>query len=88
MPGFVSAEFARRRFCYIHGKPAILLSIVEQKSWFLVVKKPDSPGSNACGAYHPEVYVRHCLADGFDVVDFIQRGIPDADQDIYLLQKK
>lgn len=44
-------------------------------------------GSNACGAYFPESYVRNVLAKDFNIVDFVPRGAEDAGQDVYLLQK-
>src|SRR2546422_521375 len=40
----------------------------------LVIKREDRPGSNVCGAYHPEAYVRDRLAHGFTVVDFVAEG--------------
>ena len=54
----------------------------------LVVKYGSTPGSNLCGAYHPEIYVRNCLARKYDVVDFVPGGIRDADQDVYLLRQR
>jgi Methyltransferase domain len=55
----------------------------------LVVKNDTgAPGSNACAAYHPYAYVRHRLAGGLEMLDFVfegARGNPR--QDLYLLRK-
>lgn len=75
----------------VHGESRFFqLTPAEQarfKAGSLVVKHSSSPGSNLCGVYHPEFYVRNCLARNYDVVDFIPRGVRDADQDIYLFRK-
>jgi SAM-dependent methyltransferase len=75
----------------VHGQSRLDQLSNEERGQFkagnLVVRNFESPGSNVCGAYHPETYVRNCLASRFEVIDFIPRGIPDADQDIYLLKK-
>jgi SAM-dependent methyltransferase len=57
------------------------------KAGELIVKQDIAVGSNVCGAFHPERYVRDHLAQGFEVMDFIPVGVRDADQDIYLLRK-
>jgi SAM-dependent methyltransferase len=44
-------------------------------------------GTNLCGTYHPESYVREILAKEFTVVDFVPDGAKDANQDAYLLKK-
>lgn len=56
----------------------------------LVVRQGDSPGSNVCGAYHPEDYVRRTLAAGlFDVADFVPEGaLGNPHQDLYLLRRR
>jgi len=51
----------------------------------LVVERPDRAGQNRCCAYQPEKYVRDKLAQGWDVLDFLEQGAPN--QDIYLLRK-
>jgi SAM-dependent methyltransferase len=75
----------------VHGDSHLhQLSQEEQRefqSGQLVVIHEDLGGTNFCGAYHPEQYVRHHLARGFEVVDFVPVGARDADQDIYLLRK-
>ena len=41
-------------------------------------------GTGACGTYHAFAYVKEKLAKGFEVVEFIERGVG---QDFYLLRK-
>jgi SAM-dependent methyltransferase len=54
----------------------------------LVTRRDDRPGSNVCGAYHPEAYVRGHLAQGFTVVDFVPEGATGNPwQDLWLLQR-
>ena len=54
----------------------------------LVIKREDRPGSNVCGAYHPEAYVRDRLAHGFTVVDFVAEGAAgNPYQDLWLLRR-
>ena len=66
------------------------LTLKEQelfKAGHTVVIMDSFNGSNVCGAFHPEAYVRQVLASGFHVVDFIPNGAKDANQDAFLLQK-
>jgi SAM-dependent methyltransferase len=53
----------------------------------LAVIRERYSGTNICGVFHPESYVRNTLAEGFSVVDFLPLGAKDANQDMYLLQK-
>ncbi len=54
----------------------------------LVVRRDDRPGSNVCGAYHPEAFVRGRLAQGFAVVDFVAEGASGNPwQDLWLLRR-
>ncbi len=54
----------------------------------LVVRRDDRPGSNICGAYHPEVHVREHLAKGFSVVEFVPKGaLGNPWQDSWLLRR-
>lgn len=54
----------------------------------LVLRRDDRPGSNVCGAYHPEAYVRTQLARGFTVVDFVAEGASGNPwQDLWLLRR-
>lgn len=55
----------------------------------LVLRRDDRPGSNVCGAYHPETYVRNQLARGLSVVDFVREGAAGNPwQDLWLLRKE
>ena len=75
----------------LHGESRLHQLETEEQQRFrageLIVKQQFAAGSNLCGAYHPEQYVRHHLAQGFEVMDFVPVGVRDADQDIYLLRK-
>ena len=54
----------------------------------LVVRHPEAAGTNRCGAFHPEEYVREKLAGGFEVLEFIPEGAKgNPRQDVYLLRK-
>lgn len=54
----------------------------------LVVRYDEISGTNLCNAYHPGQYVRHRLATGYSVRDFIPAGtLPTVYQDIYLIRK-
>jgi SAM-dependent methyltransferase len=54
----------------------------------LAIKRDDRPGSNVCGAYHPEAYVRDELAGGFTVVDYVPEGATGNPwQDLWLLRR-
>jgi hypothetical protein len=53
-----------------------------------LVVRDGPPGSNFCGAYHPERYVREVLAAGFSVVDLVVEGATgNPPQDLLLLRK-
>lgn len=54
----------------------------------LVVTGEEHAGKNICAAYHPEQYVRNILAKGFRILEFVPGGAWDANQDVFLLQKK
>lgn len=54
----------------------------------IVVKNEGPPGSNLCGTYHPEAWVRTRLARGFDILDFVPEGaLGNPWQDLYLLRR-
>jgi SAM-dependent methyltransferase len=54
----------------------------------LVVKSEGPPGSNLCGTYHPEAWVRTNLARGFDVLDVVPEGaLGNPWQDVWLLRR-
>jgi SAM-dependent methyltransferase len=53
----------------------------------LVVRNPDAAGTNYCGVYCSEGYVRQTLCAGFDLVDFVPRGAKgNPHQDLVLLR--
>jgi SAM-dependent methyltransferase len=54
-----------------------------------VVKDEGSAGTNRCGVYVSEEYVRRHLAERFQVVDFLPRGAKgNPPQDLALLQRR
>lgn len=54
----------------------------------LVVVDGDFAGTNMCGAYHPEQYVREHWAHYFTVIDFLPRGAKGSPhQDLYVLKR-
>lgn len=54
----------------------------------LVVRRGEDAGSNVCGAYHPEHYVRETLAAGWDVLAFEAEGAQgNPHQDLWMLRK-
>ena len=54
----------------------------------LVIRRDDRPGSNVCGAYHPEAYVRGELARGFSVIEHAPEGAAGNPwQDLWLLRR-
>lgn len=53
-----------------------------------VVKDQSSAGTNRCGMYFSEDYIRHRLAAGFDVLDFVPQGAKgNPPQDLTLLRR-
>lgn len=74
-----------------HGESRLYELEAQERQRFqrgeLVIKQESAAGTNFCGAYHPEQYVREHLAKGFEVVDFVPRGARDTDQDVFLLRK-
>ena len=53
-----------------------------------VVKHAESAGTNLCGVYFSERYLRQRFANGFNVVDFVPQGAKgNPIQDLVLLQK-
>jgi SAM-dependent methyltransferase len=58
------------------------------RSGELVVVRPDRAGQNVCSAYQPEKYVRDKLAQGWELIDFVEQGaLGNYPQDVYLLRK-
>lgn len=79
-------------FLTTHGRRYLEeLSLAEQRQFEngeLVLRHDDRPGSNVCGAYHPEAYVRERLSQGFAVLDFVPQGaLGNPWQDLWLLRK-
>jgi 2-polyprenyl-3-methyl-5-hydroxy-6-metoxy-1,4-benzoquinol methylase len=55
----------------------------------VVVKEQASAGTNLCGVYFSEPFIRTRFADGFRVLDFIPEGARgNPPQDLVLLQKR
>jgi SAM-dependent methyltransferase len=74
-----------------HGEPCLGQLSAEQQAEFragrLVVKDRESVGTNRCGVYMSEEYVRTRLAGRFRVVDFLPQGAKgNPPQDLVLLQ--
>jgi hypothetical protein len=54
----------------------------------LVVRRDDSPGSNVCGAYHPQAYVRDELGEGLDLLAIVPEGARgNPRQDLVILRR-
>lgn len=53
----------------------------------LAVRYGRYAGTNVCGAFHPESYVREVLARDLECLEYIPLGALDAKQDVYLLRK-
>lgn len=54
----------------------------------LVVIDGSLAGTNLCGAYHPEAYVRRAWAPYFRVLDFVPQGAKGCpNQDLYVLER-
>ena len=54
----------------------------------LVVRNPEAAGTNYCGVYCSEDYIRQTLSDGFHLVDFVPRGAAgNPHQDLVLLRR-
>jgi SAM-dependent methyltransferase len=75
----------------VHGTTHLNQLSPEERRKFesgqLVVWGPEFLGTNLCGTFHSEAYVRKWLRQKLTVVDFVPGGAKDADQDQYLLQK-
>lgn len=77
----------------VHGEHYRYRLDEEEKRRFdageLVVQGADSPGLTQCGAFHPPAYVRHVLADGFELVEHVAEGAAgNPSQDIVLLRRR
>jgi 2-polyprenyl-3-methyl-5-hydroxy-6-metoxy-1,4-benzoquinol methylase len=75
-----------------HGEADFAMLNAAEKEKFraneLVVRYEEVSGTNMCAAFHPEIYVREQLTQGFEVMDFIFRGAyGNGYQDLWLLRK-
>jgi hypothetical protein len=75
-----------------HGEPYLKDLTPDQQAEFraggFVIKAEESAGTNRCGVYVSEKYIRTHLADGFRVVDFLPQGATGNPlQDLVLFQK-
>jgi SAM-dependent methyltransferase len=75
-----------------HGESYLGELTPEQRAQFqsrrAVVKDQNAAGTNRCGVYLSEGYVRERLTDGFSVVDFVPRGATgNPVQDLVLLHR-
>lgn len=75
-----------------HGEPYLDELTSDQQAQFrsgrAVVRDQEAAGTNRCGVYVSEEYLRTHLADGFRVVDFMPQGAKGNPlQDLVLLQK-
>jgi SAM-dependent methyltransferase len=76
----------------IHGKSRLsdLAKEHAEKGFELgraVTVRDKYAGTNYCGAFHPEEYVRTHMAMSFNFIDFVPAGAKDANQDMVLFQK-
>jgi SAM-dependent methyltransferase len=55
----------------------------------LIVVDEKFAGTNMCGVYHPESYVRRIWSDKFDIVSFLPKGAKGVPmQDLYILRRR
>lgn len=75
----------------VHGESRLYQLEPEEQQRFrsgqLLIRHEAAVGTNVCGAYCPERYVRENLAKAFEVADFIPVGARDANHDVFLLRK-
>jgi SAM-dependent methyltransferase len=54
----------------------------------LVVTTPDHAGRNVCSAFHPRAWVEENMLDGFELVEYVERGAAmSGGQDTYLIRR-
>ncbi len=54
----------------------------------LVERRPDLPGTNTCGVYHPPAAVQKLLATGFELVELVAEGARgNPPQDLVVLRR-
>lgn len=75
----------------VHGESRLQQLPPEDRAKFnagdLVTVREKYSGTNICGAFHPQKFVRETLTKGFMIIDFYPQGAKDANQDMYLLRK-
>jgi len=75
----------------VHGESRLQQLRPEDRVKFnaghLITIRDKYSGTNICGAFHPQKFVREILAKGFIFIDFLSLGAKDANQDMYLLRK-
>lgn len=76
----------------LHGRRYLPDLTPEERDRFehgdLVVREGEAAGTNRCGAYHPERYVRERLADGFVLLEHQPEGARgNPHQDLVLLRR-
>jgi SAM-dependent methyltransferase len=75
----------------VHGTAyADELSVSERKAFDSgdLVVRDGAAGSNVCGAYHPEIYIRGVLARGFEVLEIAPSGAAgNPRQDLVVMRK-
>jgi SAM-dependent methyltransferase len=75
-----------------HGESYLSVMLPEEQDRFcagqLVTRSETQAGTNTCATFHPPVYVRNTLANGFNVIDFVPEGARgNPHQDVFLLRK-
>ena len=71
-------------YLVISTLPLEFVAAGQRTGEMVVLGDESQPGANAYTAYHAFAYVKEKLAKGFEVVEFIERGVG---QDFYLLRK-
>lgn len=75
----------------VHGVSRLQQLRAEDRAKFnaghLVAVREKYSGTNICGTFHPQKYVRETLTEGFVFIDFLPMGAKDANQDMYLFHK-
>jgi SAM-dependent methyltransferase len=75
----------------VHGASRLQQLQAEERAKFnaghLVILREKYSGTNICGAFHPQEFVRKTLAKKFSFIDFLPMGAKDANQDMYLFCK-
>lgn len=73
-----------------HSDPAFRTPEIQQRlaDGELIVFKPGHAGRNFCAALHPRSWVEKNMLDGFELVEYAERGAEmNGGQDIYLVRR-